>query len=112
MHKPTSAELYEAGMSFDEVEGFNAIVDRPDLTDNLRIEVPAYMRGVRAVRFRNGAAIGIRWRMMFASAQRRVRQARDNDRRQTGMSFIKMRTEPTVRPAAFLPAAIGPGTRP
>lgn len=112
MHKPTSAELYEAGMSCDEIDGFNAIVDRPDITDNLRIDVPAHMRGVRAVRFRNGAAIGIRWRMMFASAQRRVRQARDLDRRETGMSFIKTRTETAVRPAAYLPAAIGPGTRP
>lgn len=112
MHTPSNAEMYDAGMSSDEIEGFHASMQQPDVTDNNRLERPIYLHGVREVRFRNGAAIAIRWRMMFANAHRQVRRTRDLDRRETGMSFVTMRQEPRIRPASFLQAAIGPGTRP
>jgi len=112
MYTPSNAELYGAGLNNDEVEGFLASMRRPDVTDNNRLAPPENLSGVREVRFRNGAAIAIRWRLMFSAATRRERQTRDLDCRQTGLSFITAGREPRIRPAAFLPAAIGPGARP
>ena len=63
-------QLYEAGLSCEEVEGFRKAIKFPHITDNTRFRPDEALTGARLFRFQRGAAIAIKWRMMLKAEQR------------------------------------------
>lgn len=70
-------QLYEAGMSTDQIAGFRAMVANPKTPTRHAIGLaPDHFRGKRLDEFERGAFVGHTWltlRQAAASARRRIR---------------------------------------
>ena len=77
-------QLYAAGLSCEEIEGFRKAIRHPHVTDNMRFRPDEPLTGVRLQRFHNGASIAIRWRTMVIREQRSEAELYARERRAAG----------------------------
>lgn len=101
-------QLYEAGLSCEEVEGFRKAIRFPRITDNRRFMPDEPLVGAGLNRFYNGAAIAIKWRMLLQAEQRKEDLNFARERRAAGSPrSVVMRASPKTDPLTLLHYAIG-----